>query len=96
MCPSIHRITDVAPADLPHSLRILLENLLRHEDGERRRDRSRHCVDWGTPGATPVPSTCTPSRVFLHDTNGVPVLVDLAAMRDAMWRSVATPLGSTR
>ena len=31
----IHRLTDIAPADLPYSLRIVLENLLRHDDGEQ-------------------------------------------------------------
>ncbi|ONI71587.1 aconitate hydratase 1 [Kribbella sp. ALI-6-A] len=65
-----------APDHLPRTLRILLENALRHgtETGVLR--------NW-VPGATGELEVF-PSRVFLHDTNGVPVLADLAAMRDAM------------
>ncbi|MFC6160051.1 aconitate hydratase AcnA [Kribbella jiaozuonensis] len=66
----------IAPDHLPRTLRILLENALRHGTAA---DALR---EW-KPGATGELEVY-PSRVFLHDTNGVPVLVDLAAMRDAM------------
>ena len=80
----IHRITDVAPAGLPYSLRIVLENLLRHEEGEQvTADQIHTLLDWGTPESFRRAVDLHPSRVFLHDTNGVPTLVDLAAMRDA-------------
>ena len=80
----IHRITDVAPADLPYSLRIVLENLLRHEDGEQiAADQVQALLDWGTPESFTCAVDLHAARVFLHDTNGVPTLVDLAAMRDA-------------
>ena len=70
---------------LPYSLKILLENLLRHEDGrDVTRDDILALANWD-PGA--VPSTeisFTPARVILQDFTGVPAVVDLAAMRDAV------------
>ncbi|MGC4940840.1 aconitate hydratase AcnA [Kribbella sp. DT2] len=65
-----------APDHLPRTLRILLENALR------RGTASEVLASW-VPGVTGEIEVY-PSRVFLHDTNGVPVLADLAAMRDAM------------
>ncbi len=70
---------------LPYSLKILLENLLRHEDG---RDVTREDIlalaNWD-PKATPATEiSFTPSRVILQDFTGVPAVVDLAAMRDAV------------
>ncbi|WP_308314426.1 aconitase family protein, partial [Streptomyces sp. GbtcB7] len=77
-----HRIDGLAPADLPVSLRILLENVARFHDGTSRSDDQVQAVlDRGVSGA---PVDLYASRVFLHDTNGVPTVVDLAAMRDAM------------
>ena len=70
---------------LPYSLRILLENLLRREDGKSvKADDVRALTSW--TGKT-VPSqeiAFMPSRVLLQDFTGVPAVVDLAAMRDAM------------
>ncbi len=70
---------------LPYSLKILLENLLRHEDG---RDVTREDIlalaNWD-PTATPSTEiSFTPARVVLQDFTGVPAVVDLAAMRDAV------------
>jgi aconitate hydratase len=79
----IHRLVDLAPADLPYSLRIVLENLLRHEDGAHSVDQVRALLGWGTPESFTRAVDLHAERVFLHDTNGVPTLVDLAAMRDA-------------
>ncbi len=76
---------------LPFSLKILLENLLRHEDGldVTRSDIEALC-NWD-PAADPVTEIAfTPSRVVLQDFTGVPAVVDLAAMRDAV-----TALGGT-
>ncbi len=70
---------------LPFSLKILLENLLRHEDGVdvTRSDIEALCR-W-KPSAEPNTEIAfTPSRVVLQDFTGVPAVVDLAAMRDAM------------
>jgi aconitate hydratase len=80
----IHRVSDLAPADLPYSLRIVLENLLRHEDGKQvTAGQIQALLDWGTPESFTRAVDLHAARVFLHDTNGVPTLVDLAAMRDA-------------
>ncbi|MFO1427592.1 MAG: aconitate hydratase AcnA [Steroidobacteraceae bacterium] len=77
------------PADkvarLPFSLKILLENLLRFEDGVNvtRRDIEA-LLDW-QPGATPEHEiSFTPARVIMQDFTGVPCVVDLAAMREAI------------
>jgi aconitate hydratase len=70
---------------LPYSLRILLENLLRTEDGVTvTAEDIRALADW-QPGAIPDREiTFSPARVLLQDFTGVPAVVDLAAMRDAM------------
>jgi aconitate hydratase len=81
----VHRLDRLDTSHLPYSLRVLLENLLRHEDGERvTRDQVEALLAWGTDAAHPHTVDLSPARVFLHDTNGVPALVDLAAMRHAM------------
>ena len=70
---------------LPFSLRILLENLLRREDGKSvKADDIRALTSW-TGKAVPMQEIAfMPSRVLLQDFTGVPAVVDLAAMRDAM------------
>ena len=70
---------------LPYSLRILLENLLRREDGKAvKADDIRALASWSGK-STPVQEIAfMPSRVLLQDFTGVPAVVDLAAMRDAM------------
>ncbi|MEQ8207830.1 MAG: aconitase family protein, partial [Woeseia sp.] len=70
---------------LPYSLKILLENLLRHEDG---RDVTRADIlalaNWDPKAEPSTEISFTPSRVILQDFTGVPAVVDLAAMRDAV------------
>ncbi|MFC1688517.1 aconitate hydratase AcnA [Pseudomonadota bacterium] len=70
---------------LPFSLKILLENLLRHEDGVdvTRSDIEALC-NWDPKADPSTEIAFTPSRVVLQDFTGVPAVVDLAAMRDAM------------
>ena len=70
---------------LPYSLKILLENLLRTEDGVNvTADDIRALADWD-PNAEPDREIAfTPARTILQDFTGVPCVVDLAAMRDAM------------
>jgi aconitate hydratase len=72
-------------ARLPFSLRILLENLLRREDGSSvTRDDIAAVANWD-PAASPDNEIAfMPARVLLQDFTGVPAIVDLAAMRDAM------------
>ncbi|MFU8872742.1 aconitate hydratase AcnA [Micromonospora sp. SL4-19] len=81
---AVHRLADLAPPDLPYSLRIVLENLLRHEDGDGAAGQIHALLNWGDHSVHETAIDLHPARVFLHDTNGVPTLVDLAAMRDAI------------
>ncbi|MDP9263393.1 MAG: aconitase family protein, partial [Acidobacteriota bacterium] len=70
---------------LPYSLRILLENLLRTEDGRTvRADDIRALAAWDPKAEPSREIAFTPSRVLMQDFTGVPAVVDLAAMRDAM------------
>ena len=70
---------------LPFSLKILLENLLRHEEGENvTGDDIEALVNWDAKAEPQTEIAFTPSRVILQDFTGVPAVVDLAAMRDAM------------
>src|SRR5580658_242550 len=73
-------------AKLPFSLRILLENLLRCEDGRFvRPDDIKFLANW-TPGAAEKEIAFMPARVLLQDFTGVPAVVDLATMREAIKR----------
>ena len=70
---------------LPYSLKILLENLLRHEDGrDVTRDDILALANWDPKAQPSTEISFTPSRVILQDFTGVPAVVDLAAMRDAV------------
>ena len=75
----------IAPVSrLPVSIRIVLESVLRHCDGERiTEDDVRRLANWNakSPAQEEIPFTV--SRIVLQDFTGVPLLVDLAAMRDA-------------
>jgi aconitate hydratase len=72
---------------LPFSLRILLENLLRTEDGRNvTKQEIRALAAWNKKSKPEKEIAFTPSRVLLQDFTGVPAVVDLAAMRDAMQR----------
>ena len=89
----VHRLGELAGrfevARLPYAMKVVLENLLRHEDG-----RHVHAADveavasWAThqvAGAEVAPEIAfTPERVLMQDFTGVPAVVDLAAMRDAL------------
>ncbi len=72
-------------ARLPFSLKVLLENLLRNEDGESIRARDIEALArWNAKEASTTEIAFTPARVLMQDFTGVPAIVDLAAMRDAM------------
>ncbi len=81
-----------AAARLPFSLKILLENLLRNEDGITvPKSDIQALLDWD-PNATPsVEIAYRPARVLMQDFTGVPAVVDLAAMREAMKRMGGNP-----
>jgi aconitate hydratase len=70
---------------LPYSLKILLENLLRHENGvDVTKEDIEALCNWDAKAQPSTEIAFTPSRVVLQDFTGVPAVVDLAAMRDAM------------
>src|SRR5260370_17693893 len=71
---------------LPFSLRVLLENLLRHEDGSTvRKTDIAAFADWLKNGGKSAKEiNFRPARVLMQDFTGVPAVVDLAAMRDPM------------
>ncbi|MFW6205825.1 MAG: aconitate hydratase AcnA, partial [Gemmatimonadota bacterium] len=77
---------------LPYSLGILLENILRHQDASPDAAGDVEALAKWDPGAEPSREIAfTPSRVLLQDFTGVPAVVDLAAMRDAMARMGGDP-----
>ncbi|HLY98165.1 MAG TPA: aconitate hydratase AcnA [Candidatus Angelobacter sp.] len=70
---------------LPYSLRVLLENLLRTENGRSvTADDIRFLAEWKPQAIPDREIAFTPARVLMQDFTGVPAVVDLAAMRDAM------------
>ncbi len=72
-------------AKLPFCLRILLENLLRHEDGRTvTADDIKFLANWNAAAEPSREIAYMPARVLMQDFTGVPAIVDLAAMRDAM------------
>src|SRR5699024_1376467 len=86
----IYRLGALADAGLdvnrlPYSLKILLENLLRTEDGvDVKADDIRALANWDPTAQPSREIAFTPARVVLQDFTGVPAVVDLAAMREAM------------
>jgi aconitate hydratase len=79
-------------ARLPYSLKILLENLLRHEDGVNvTKQDVEALLDWDAKAAPNYEISFTPARVIMQDFTGVPCVVDLAAMRDAITRLGGDP-----
>ncbi|MGH3498622.1 MAG: aconitate hydratase [Nocardioidaceae bacterium] len=86
----IHRLSAVTGdgldvASLPYSLKILLENQLRTEDGDDiTADHIRAIAGWDAEAEPSQEIQYTPARVILQDFTGVPAVVDLATMREAM------------
>jgi aconitate hydratase len=82
----------ISTKHLPFSLRILLENLLRTEDGRNvKADDIRALASWDSKAKSNKEIAFTPSRVLMQDFTGVPAVVDLAAMRDAMTKLGGDP-----
>src|SRR6201982_1393270 len=70
---------------LPFSLKVLLENLLRNEDGRSvTKEDLQGVAQWLKPKTSEREVAFRPARVLMQDFTGVPAVVDLAAMRDAM------------
>ena len=86
--PALERAGVGQVARLPYSLKILLENLLRRENGRSvSPDDIAAVAGWDATGATQREIAFTPARVLLQDFTGVPAVVDLAAMRDGVVRT---------
>src|SRR5579859_3428422 len=82
----IYRLDAVPGSEsLPYSLKVLLENLLRNEDGKNiTKEHISALANWDPDAQPDTEIQFTPARVILQDLTGVPAVVDLAAMREAM------------
>jgi aconitate hydratase len=81
----IFKLDSVDAKTLPYSLKILLENLLRTEDGANiTADHINALVNWDPAAEPDVEIQFTPARVIMQDFTGVPCVVDLATMREAV------------
>ena len=89
--PKLGRRFDIAR--LPYSMKILLENLLRHEDGGITvgKEHIEAVARWDAKAEPDTEIAFMPARVVLQDFTGVPCVVDLAAMRDAVGRLGGRP-----
>ncbi len=89
---SLRQLADGNAERLPFSLKILLENLLRNEDGKFvKPDDIRALATWNVKGSVEKEIAFRTARVLLQDFTGVPAVVDLAAMRDALARLGGNP-----
>ncbi|HZQ58027.1 MAG TPA: aconitate hydratase [Acidimicrobiales bacterium] len=79
----VYRLGDLGP-QLPYSLRVLLENLLRNEDGVSVRAADIEALAGWQGGESDDEIAFMPARILLQDFTGVPAVVDLAAMREAI------------
>src|SRR3954470_19947126 len=82
----VYRLSAVEGSDrLPYSLKVLLENLLRTEDGANiTAEDVRALAAWDPEAEPDTEIQFTPARVIMQDFTGVPCVVDLATMREAM------------
>jgi aconitate hydratase len=83
---TIYRLDKVEGSErLPYSLKVLLENLLRNEDGHHvTAEQVRALASWDPNAEPDTEIQFTPARVIMQDFTGVPCVVDLAVMREAM------------
>src|SRR5439155_19873880 len=90
--PALEAAGFPAIARLAYSLKILLENLLRHEDGRVVKAAEIEALErWDVKSPASKEISFAPARVLLQDFTGVPAVVDLAAMRDGMTRLGGDP-----
>ena len=82
---SIFSMADLGVEQLPYSLKILLENMLRTEDGANvTADHVKALANWDAQAEPDTEIQFTPARVIMQDFTGVPCVVDLATMREAV------------
>ncbi|MFP4158873.1 MAG: aconitate hydratase AcnA [Desulfobacterales bacterium] len=90
--PALAASLEIELANMPFSIRILLENLLRNEDGRQvTAGHIEQLARWSAKSAPAGDIPYKPARVLMQDFTGVPSVVDLAAMRDAMARLGGNP-----
>src|SRR5258708_2458227 len=90
--PALERAGYPEIAGLPYSMKVLLENLLRHEDGRFVKAADVETLaKWDLKSGTQKEISFAPARVLLQDFTGVPAVVDLAAMRDGIARLGGDP-----
>src|ERR671918_193299 len=90
--PALEKAGFPGVSRLPYSMKILLENLLRREDNAYvKADDIRALANWDARAAVEKEISFMPARVLLQDFTGVPCVVDLAAMRDAIIRLGGNP-----
>src|SRR5204863_6164778 len=90
--PALERAGFAGVARLPYSIKILLENLLRHEDGRFvKAGDIETLAGWDVTSTQQKEISFAPARVLLQDFTGVPAVVDLAAMRDGIARPGGDP-----
>src|SRR6267154_627992 len=90
--PALQRAGFPEVERLPYSMKILLENLLRHEDGRFVKAADVEAMaKWDLKGTVQKEISFAPARVLLQDFTGVPAVVDLAAMRDGIARLGGDP-----
>ncbi len=90
--PALEKAGFPGVSRLPYSMKILLENLLRREDNAFvKADDIRAVAQWNATAASEKEISFMPARVLLQDFTGVPCVVDLAAMRDAIIRLGGNP-----
>src|SRR4029450_8341210 len=83
--PALEKAGFPGVSRLPYSMKVLLENLLRREDGAFvKADDIRALAQWNATGTVEKEISFMPARVLLRGLTGVPCVVDLAAMRDAV------------
>ena len=76
---------------MPMVLRLLLENVVRHMEGQERADAVAALLAWLDSGSSEAEIPFQPGRVLMHDTTSTPALVDIAAMRDALAEAGVDP-----
>jgi aconitate hydratase len=90
--PALEKAGFPAIARMPYSMKVLLENLLRHEDGRFVQAGDVEALaKWDVKSAVQKEISFAPARVLLQDFTGVPAVVDLAAMRDGIARLGGDP-----
>ena len=88
---TIYNISKSQIAHLPYSLRVLFENYVRNNSSKLSQSVIDNFISWSGDITSPIELSFYPSRVIMQDFTGVPAVVDLASMRDAVKKSNGNP-----